>query len=248
MKVIPCAQGSMAWIQAHCGVVSGSYMAHVLDFTKNGTPGSKRKTYLRRKLGELLTAKALQQNYVSWEMEQGSEREPLARASYEREEQVMVQEIGFALHDSIPRWGGSVDGLVGDDGFVEIKSPTEGTHAECILDGVIPEDYITQMDSYFSVTGRLWGDFVSFCPDVPKPLRTMIIRRERDEKAIALIEEQVQKFNAEVDARIEKLRSIVGPFELPAAVQEVEPSAKDFGDLGLSDADGAAFISGKVAI
>src|ERR1700678_1013928 len=130
MKVIQCSQLSPEWIQAHSGVVSGSYMGPVLDFTQKGLPGAKRQSYLKRKLGELLSGRAVHQNYVSWEMTQGIEREPAARLAYEMEEGVMVEEIGFALHDTIPRWGGSGDGLVGVDGFVEFKGPTDGIHAE----------------------------------------------------------------------------------------------------------------------
>ena len=213
-------------------------MSHVLDFTKKGVPGAKRKTYLKRKLGELLTGVAVHQNYVSWEMEQGTLREPLAREAYERKEWCMVDEIGFALHDSIPRWGGSVDGLVGDDGFTEFKAPTEGTHAECILDGVIPEIYIPQIDSYFSVTARLWCDFCSFCPEVPKPMRLMVIRRERNQAAIDKIEAAVIAFNAEIDAKIARLREIVGPFDLPAAEQaKVTPEDPAMAGAYLQDSD-----------
>ena len=248
MKVIECNQRSMQWFQAHCGIVTASSMESVLDITKKGEPGAKRKTYLRQKLAELLTGIAIQQNYVSFAMQGGVEKEPLGIAAYEREEGVMVDSIGFALHDSIPRLGCSPDGLVGDDGLIELKCPLPGTHLQYVMDCVIPEMYLAQIQTQLLVTGRAWCDFATFSPEVPKPARLMVIRYERKAEDMAFIEKAVTDFNAEIDAAVEKLRSIVGPFELPAAVQEVEPAAEDFGDLGLSDADGAAFISGKVAI
>src|ERR1700686_4928027 len=98
MKIIPCQQRTAAWFQAHCANVTASSMAAVLDFTAKGAEGAKRNTYFRQKLGELLTGVAVQNNYVSWEMDEGVEKEPLAIAAYEHEEGVMVEPIGFALH------------------------------------------------------------------------------------------------------------------------------------------------------
>lgn len=247
MKIIQCTQLSGAWFQAHCACVTGSGMAAVLDFTqervlkngekRGGVAGSKRLTYFRLKLGELLTGIAVHENYVSWEMRAGIDKEPLARAAYESEERVMVEEIGFALHDSIPRLGGSVDGLVGDDGIIEIKSPKDGTHFQSILDSCIPPQYLPQIDTYLSVTGRAWCDFVSFCPEAPRALRTMVIRREKDEDAIRAIEAAAIQFNAEVDAAVDRLRAIVGNFDLPAQVQDDQDSPEGLDDSFLTEAD-----------
>lgn len=239
MKIIKCTQLDSTWMQAHVGCVTGSWMESVLDFTKKGDPGAKRKTYFRMKLAELVTGMLMQDSYVSKDMEIGIEREPLARAAYESEEGQLVEQIGFALHDSIPRFGGSVDGLIGDDGILEIKSPRAGTHLQSVLDSQIPEQYLSQIDTYLAVTGRAWCDFVSYCPEVPKPLRLMVIRRERKADAIAEIERAVLDFNAKIDAAVERLREIVGPFDLPAA--EAEKAKTDpldeYPDLELSDDD-----------
>jgi hypothetical protein len=247
MKIVPGVQGSSAWLQAHRGAVSGSYMKAVLDFTqertlksgekRGGAPGSTRITYLKTKIAELLTARVESDNYVSKEMLEGTEREPLARGAYEDQEGVMVEEMGFALHDTIPRFGGSVDGLVGDDGFIEIKCPKPGTHQAWIRGRCVPEEHIPQIDSYFSITGRAWCDFISYCPYVPKEMQLMVIRRARDAEAIGKIEAAVMGFNAEVDAAIEELRQIVGPFELPASMQEEEKPDPDAQLGALTDED-----------
>ena len=218
MKIVPGEQLSGAWLQAHRGCVSGSYMKAVLDFTMKGAPGSTRTTYLKVKIAEMLTARVESDNYVSREMLDGLEREPAAKTAYQLEEDVLLEEVGFALHDGIPRFGGSLDGLVGDYGFVEIKCPKPGTHQAWIRSRAVPPQHLAQINSYFSISGRAWCDFVTFCPLVPKPMQVMTIRVPRDENAVAKIEAAVWKFNAEVDAAIEELRSIVGPFELPASM------------------------------
>mgnify|MGYP001553265869 CR=1 FL=1 len=222
MKIIPCTQLSANWFQAHCGVVSGSSMGAVLDFTQKGAPGSKRRTYFRTKLAELLTGVAIQDNYVSKEMLEGIEREPLAIAAYERQEGVMCEEIGFALHDVIPRFGCSPDRLVGKDGLVEAKCPKAGTHLQWVLDGCIPAEHLPQLRAELSVTGRDWVDFVSFCPEVPKPLQLMVIRFERSQADLEPLERAVMDFNAEIAGAVEKLRGIAGPFDLPAQVLATE--------------------------
>lgn len=240
MKLLNVKQLSSEWFQAHCGVVSGSHMSAVLDFTQKKVTGSKGKTYFRTKLAELLTGVAVQDNYVSREMLEGIDREPMAIAAYEAQESVMVEAVGFALHDSIPRYGCSPDGLVGDDGLIEIKCPKSGTHLQWLIDGKIPEAHIPQIRAELSVTGRDWCDFVSYSPEVPKPLRLMVIRMTKEQADIPIIEESVNQFNSELDAAIERLRSIVGPFDLPAAQQpesEREVSALD-GYLSESDFDG----------
>jgi hypothetical protein len=233
MKILPCKQLSAAWFQYHAGTVSGSWMRSVLDRTKSGASGAKRQTYFRMKLAELLTGIAVQDHYVSKDMLDGIEREPAARRAYELEEDTLVEQIGFALHDNIPRFGGSFDGLVGDDGLLEIKCPRAGTHAQWVLDGVVPKDHVPQIDAYLAVSGRAWCDFVSYCPFVPKELRLMVIRRERDQKAIEALEYQVVEFNAEVDRALAKLRERVGNFDLPAAMAAVaqEPERADVSDL-----------------
>lgn len=226
MKIINVQQLSGEWFQAHCGKVTGSHMKALLDITKKGEPGSTRKTYFRTKLAEMLTGVAIQDNYVSKEMLDGIEREPIARAAYEAQEECMVEEVGFVMHDSIERFGCSPDGLVDQDGGVEIKCPKAGTHLHWIMNGKIPEEHTPQLRAELSVTGLKWIDFVSFNPEVPKPLRLMVIRMTHEQADVGLIEEAVQQFISELDAAVERLRNIAGHFDLPAAQKPESPEAQ----------------------
>lgn len=248
MKIVGGLQLSSEWLNAHRGNVSGSAMKQVLDFTQKGAPGASRKTYFRTKLAEVLTGMVVSENYVSKEMLEGIESEPYARAAYELETGELVEQIGFALHDDIPRFGGSVDGLVGEDGMVEIKCGKPGTHAQWCLSGVVPEEHLPQIHSYLLLTGRFWCDFVSWCGAMPRPLRTMIIRVHRDDAEMEKIEIGVRGFNAEVDAAIEKLRSIAGDFKLPAMFEDAPaPAAEDrSGPEWLSEEDFSAAIRGDI--
>jgi hypothetical protein len=235
MRIIECNQRSAAWFQAHCGIVTASSMAAVLAFTQKGEPKAERKTYFRQKLAELLTGIAIQDNYVSREMLEGIEKEPLGIAAYERQEDVMVEPVGFTLSDEVERLGYSPDGFVGDDGLVEGKCPKPGTHLQYVLDGCIPDMYLAQIRTGLCVTGRSWCDFFSFCPEVPKPLQLMVIRFERTDADMEIVANGANRFNGEINAAIERLREIAGPFELPAQVQEREPEESREGYLTEED-------------
>jgi hypothetical protein len=231
-------QLSAGWFQERAGFCTGSHANDLLDFTAKGLPGAKRKTYFRTKIGELLTGNAIQEGYVSPEMLSGIEREPLARTAYELQEGVMIEEVEFVKHPTVPRAGGSCDGFVGEDGIIEIKCGKIGTHIQWVLDGKVPEEHLGQINFYLWVTGRAWCDFVAFNPEVPKPLQLMVIRHQRDESAIARIEAAVADFNAQIDDAIERLRAIVGPFDLPAAEQaKVTPEDPAMAGAYLQDSD-----------
>lgn len=236
MKRIECDQRSMAWFQAHCGIVTASSMDAVLSFTQKGEPKAERKTYFRQKLAEKLTGIALQDNYVSREMLEGIEKEPLGIAAYEQHEALMVEPIGFTLHDDM-ELGYSPDGFVGRDGLIEGKCPKPGTHLQYVLDGRIPEMYLAQIRTGLYVTDRRWCDFFSFSPEVPKALRLMVIRYERTQADDEMIQGAALKFIGEIDAAIERLRTIAGHFELPAAMaaRVDEPLDDDYEGLGITD-------------
>jgi hypothetical protein len=217
VNTVGSEQRSASWFQERCGSATGSHAADIMNFLKNGKESAARAAYRGKVTAELLSGMVDMEGYKSPYMDFGSEHEDEARAAYELQEGCMVEEVGFLKHPTIPRCGGSCDGIVGEDGIVELKVPATSTHLRWILDGVVPPEHEPQMSFYLAVTGRKWCDFASYDPRLPKQLRLMVIRLERNEARIAEIEEAVRVFNAEVDAVIERLRAIVGPFDLPAA-------------------------------
>jgi hypothetical protein len=249
MKILPGEQLSAAWLQHHVGRVTGSNMASIVGTTATGRPTAKRAAYYRMKLGEMLTGMVNQDTYVSRDMLLGLEHEPLARAAYEVEENVMVEEVGFAIHDTVKGLGGSVDGVVLDPrvpgpprGMVEIKCPRPGTHAQWMRERRIPEMHVPQINTYLEVMDLEWCDFVSFSPFVPKEMRTFIVRQERDLVAGAKIRQATADFIGELNDAIADLRSMVGDFALPAALASFEETGDLFTPeeeerLGITDDD-----------
>ena len=197
-------QGTSEWFAARCGKVTASRVADIIAKTKTG-PSASRENYLAQIVCERMTGKPAE-SYSNAAMAWGTEQEPFARAAYESTKDILVQEVGFVVHPLIEGAGASPDGLVGLFGLVEIKCPNTATHIDTLISEQVPSKYITQMQWQMACTGRLWCDFVSFDPRLPNGLQLFVTQIERDEKYIAMLEEEVTKFLSELDAKISKLK------------------------------------------
>ena len=134
----------------------------------------------------------------------------MALSSYEEHTGGLVEEVGFVPHPSIAMSGASPDGLVKDDGLVEIKCPNTATHIETVLGQEAPAKYLPQMQWQMACTGRDFCDFVSFDPRLPDDMQLFIRTVRRDAEMIKNLEEEVSKFLVEMDAKIVQLRKLTG--------------------------------------
>lgn len=220
-------QGSPEWLQERCGCVTASRVKDVVAKLKNGKESAARASYRLELLTEVLTG-SVTEHYVSQAMDFGTENEPLARTCYELAKGVDVERIGYVKHAHIPRTGASPDGLVGDDGLVEIKVPNTTTHLAYLIEGVVPEEYKPQMFWQLACANRQWCDFVSYDPRLPSDFGLFIVRLERDEKVIAEMEQEVTKFIAELNEMSERLlkyRKAAGPGPPKAEIPDWVPTA-----------------------
>jgi YqaJ-like viral recombinase domain len=151
-----------------------------------------------------LTGKA-EKCYVSKEMRYGSEQEPFARTAYEIRTENVVDQVGFVFHPGLDFSGASPDGLIREDGGVELKCPKTTTHLAYMAAGVVPKEYEDQMLLNMACSQRDWWDFVSFDPRLPQKLRVFIVRMPRDEARIGEIEREVMTLNHEIDTICEQL-------------------------------------------
>jgi hypothetical protein len=229
MKLIDCAQGSREWFQSRAGRVTASEVAKTVSFLKRGDKKGEetqaRSDYKAQIITEILTGEPVMDGYLSRFMEWGTSNEDGARTAYEVERSVLTDRVGFAIHPTIERAGSSPDGLLGDDGMIEIKCPKTETHLRYILADVVPEDYKPQMYWNMVCCERAWADFVSFDPRLPDVLQLFIKRLPRDEQKIVELEAGVRVFLAEVDQTIAALKAKVGDFTI--AQPRKEPTADE---------------------
>ena len=199
-------QGSDAWHESRLGRVTASRVADVLAKTKTGYSAT-RDNYMAQLVCERLTGEK-GESFTNAAMQHGTETEPLARAAYEAFKDVLVDEVGFVPHPSIIMAGASPDGLVGDDGLLEIKCPNTATHIETLLSQTVPSKYNTQMQFQMACTNRSWCDFVSFDNRLPVELQLFVKRVPRENMYIKLMEEEIVKFLNELDLKIAQLMEI----------------------------------------
>lgn len=182
-------QGSDEWLQLRLGVATAS------NFDKIITTTGKQSATLEKyalKLATDLMLSSPEPSYKNDIMERGNELEPLARQAYQEETFSIVEEIAMFKSDC-NNFGYSPDGLVGEDGLIEIKCPLATTHFQYIIDDKTPiVDYWQQLQGGLWVSGRKYIDFVSYHPNF-KTKQLFVKRVERDEDYIAKLAELANK-------------------------------------------------------
>lgn len=198
-------QGSPEWFAARLGKATASRIADVVRKTKTG-PSKDRERYLGELVAERLTGQTAQR-YQSADMAWGSATEAEARAAYAFYTGHPVAAVGFVDHPEIAMSGASPDGLVGDDGLLEIKCPATHTHIATLLGAPIDADYLIQMQWQMACADRRWCDWVSYDPRLPEEMRLFVKRVERDNFKIKDLEKQVTDFLTEADSLVKALNA-----------------------------------------
>lgn len=196
-------QRSDEWFAARLGKVTASRVADLMAKTKSG-PSASRANYMADLIVERMTGQKAE-GFTSAAMQWGTDTEPQARAAYEFLTDANVTETGFVLHPSIADFGASPDGLVGEDGLLEVKCPATATHIETLLTETVPAKYITQMQAQMACTGRAWCDFVSFDPRMPGDMQLWVKRVPCDPAFMSQMEGEVEAFLAELAQKLDAL-------------------------------------------
>jgi hypothetical protein len=175
-------QNSEEWFALRLGKATaskfGTFMAN--DGKAFGDPA---KDYALQLALEQATGRKAEYSFTNEHMERGHEQEPVARMLYEDEYFVEVTNGGFFDWGS---YGDSPDGLVGDDGVVEIKSVIAKTHYATLRRNSFDPSYRWQLVGHLDCTGRQWVDFISYCADFPEGQQLAVYRLTRDECAYEL--------------------------------------------------------------
>jgi putative phage-type endonuclease len=207
MIVLDDPQGSDAWMANRVGRVTASRVADILAKTKTGVSAS-RAGYLGELVAERLTGMTAASAFMNDDMRRGIELEPDARFAYEVKTGNVVAECGFVLHPTLHA-GASPDGLVGDDGLLELKCPRTHVHIEYIEAGKPPPKYQPQMAWQCICTGRPWVDFASYDPRMPEKLQLFVVRYTPSMEYLRELEAEVTAFIAEVDAKVAALSRLL---------------------------------------
>ena len=197
-------QRTPEWFAARCGKVTASRLADVMARTKSGYSAS-RQNYMAELICQRLTGK-LEEGFSNAAMMRGTELEPVAREMYALNEfDAEITEVGLIDHPTISGFAASPDGLVNEDGLIEIKCPNTWTHLETLITGEPKRQYMLQMHAQMMCTGRKWCDFVSFDDRLPPDLAYFKKRIHFDEALASEIESEVKTFLADLESEIQKI-------------------------------------------
>ncbi len=193
-------QGSGEWLAARCGLLTASEIDRIITPTLKIANNDKTRTHLYELLAQRIT-KHVEPAYIGDDMLRGMEDEIIARDLYSTK-YAPVTQCGFVTNDEFGfTLGCSPDGLVADDGMIEIKSRRQKYQIQTIIENVgtdqgetIPADYVIQVQTELLVTRREWCDFISYSGGLPMAT----IRVFPDAKVQAAIIEAATDFEAKL--------------------------------------------------
>lgn len=193
-------QGSEAWDMARLGLPTASRFSDIIT-PKTLKLSSSASKYRNQLLAEWMVGHPIDWTGGSAWMDRGEELEPRARAFYELKHDVEVLDGGFVLRAD-GKVGGSPDGLIGEDGGIELKCPAMHTHIGYMLEPHrLVDEYRAQVQGYLYLTDRQWWDVMSYSPDLPD----VTVRVKRDPEFITALDDALKAFLADLDAAKERL-------------------------------------------
>jgi hypothetical protein len=228
-------QNTEAWHELRHGKLTASdFKSLITEKTQKIASSTKIKDLAYKKAVETIF------NYKEWEeaneevifnsfdIERGHRLEPVARQEYEARTLTPVEEIGFIESDD-GLLGYSPDGLVGEDGLIEIKSPRKSKHLETVFKNEVPLEHIAQIQGGLYLSGRKWLDFISYnencnslkisiglidntndynhLKDKIKIDNICIIRIKRDEEYIAKLQEAIIKYTKYFNEQLKNIKN-----------------------------------------
>ncbi len=198
------------WFRARAGKFTASRSKALMAKTKSG-PSASRKNLIAQLAVERITG-VVEDGYSNAAMQRGIDLEPEARDAYIFETGNAVDEVAFVTHPEMAYCGASPDGLVGEDGLVEIKCPSAmAKHMAALTDGAHAKEYFWQLQHQLFVTGRDWVDAVSYDPRFPDGLQLAVKRVLRDESAIDELKAEITNGNDEVNEMVDKMNGLRSP-------------------------------------
>jgi predicted phage-related endonuclease len=202
-------QGSPEWHGLRRGVLTSTAIRTLITPTGKLADNDKTRAHVYEVAAQRINGRT-EDTYMSFDMMRGHTEEILARELYAQHYEP-VSECGFVVNDSLGfPVGYSPDGLVGEDGVIEIKSAKAKIQVQRIADGVIPTEHIAQVQTGLWVTGRQWCDFISYS----NGMKMMVVRVNADPAYHALIEAAAKAFEAKVAEVIAAYTANSEPFHM----------------------------------
>ena len=194
MEIFDCEQGTDEWLECRRGLPTASNFATLMAKGE----GKTRSQYMRKLAGEILTGELAEQ-FSNAHTERGNAMEDEARQAYTFVESAKIKRVGFIRNGNK---GASPDSLIGANGGLEIKTALPHIQIDRLERDRLPPEHRAQVQGNLWVSEREWWDFVSYWPKLP----ILTVRVYRDEAFIKEMSDEVDRFNDELAALVEKIR------------------------------------------
>lgn len=209
MILVTCQQGSVEWLAARCGSTTASCFADAISVLTRksgskeaGDPTAASDKYCYDLAIERVSGRPYGEPVKAWTLERGHALEVEARIEYEAQTGYLASESGVILTDD-RRFGYSSDGLVEDDGLIEIKCPVDSVKIIDMLRTGDVSEYYHQIQGGLWISGRKWCDFVQYVPALENGGNHLFVKRiERDEAFIDQMVEKLLAFDARVNEAV----------------------------------------------
>lgn len=188
-------QGSPEWFAARAGIPTASRFSTVMAKGE----GKTRAEYMRKLAGEIITGE-LAEGFTTPHMERGKLMEDEARETYAFINSVEPYQVGFIRSGDK---GASPDSLIGTDGGLEIKTALPHIQIDRLERDRLPPEHKAQVQGNLWISEREWWDFVSYWPRLPM----LVTRVYRDEPYIKAMSDEIDRFNDEKAALVERIRA-----------------------------------------
>lgn len=198
LEIFNVEQGSPEWHQCRAGIPTASMFGTVMAKGRGKEPSKTRRAYMLTLLGERITGE-VQESYSNAHMERGRIMEDEARSMYAFMRDVEPETVGFVRNGNK---GASPDNFIGANGGLEIKTKLPHLLLDCLLQGELPPEHKPQVQGCLWVCEREWWDFMAYWPKLPP----LIVRVYRDEDYIKKLDEEVTRFNDELNELHEQLK------------------------------------------
>ena len=204
LEIFEVPQGSPEWFELRRGLPTSSEFAAIMA---NSSDRKGRASYMRRLAGEIITGDIAEMfaNGLPAPMRRGQEQEDEARRTYSLITDNVVRRIGFA-RDLDKGAGCSTDGLIGEDGVLELKSMRADLLIETIEKDEFPNAHYWQCQGALWILRRQWCDLAIYCPKMPLFIKRVV----RDEDKCAKLAAEIQSFRVDLLSMVARVKTYGG--------------------------------------
>lgn len=204
LTILDAPQGSDEWLQNRCGLLTASTIGQMITPKTVKVANNDTARSLTRSLAAERITGYVEPTFTSDDMYRGNMSEPVARDIYSKRYEP-AHEVGFMLlKEESFSLGFSPDGLIQDEGLLEIKAPRQKKHLATILDDAVPLEHMAQIQAGLFVSGREWLDFISYCGGMP-----LFVKRVLPDKSwFDTIQAAAGLFEENVTAMIERFYAL----------------------------------------